>query len=65
MLGRALAQVLRCEVNADSLSLQIKSQEQELLRADDLFKALETIGQPDFFSAERLTEMVRSLPRGR
>jgi ATP-dependent Lhr-like helicase len=65
LLGRALAQLLGCEVNGDSFSLRVKSPEQAPLQEGDLFKALEAIRQPDFFSAERVTAMVRSLPRGR
>ncbi len=65
LLGRALSQALGCEVNGDSFSLQIKSPEQVPLEEGDIFRALAAIRQPDFFSAVRVTAMVRSLPRGR
>ena len=65
LLARSLAQILGCEVDGDSFSLRIKSPEQVPLREEDILLALETINQPDFFSPERITAMVRSLPRGR
>lgn len=65
LLGRALVQVLGCKVNGDSFSLRIKSPEQVPLQEKDLFKALEMVGQPGFYSAERVMAMVRALPRGR
>lgn len=65
LLARALALVLGCQVNGDSFSLTIKSPQQVPLREDDIWQALETIRQPDFFSPGRVTAMVRALPRGR
>lgn len=65
LLGRALALILGCEVNGDSFTLQVKSPEQVPLQKSDLFRALETIRQSDFFSAERIIAMIRTLPRGR
>lgn len=65
LLGRALAQVLGCDVNGDSFSLRIKSSEHVPLQEKDLYTALELVKEPEFFSNERTTAMVRSLPRGR
>lgn len=65
LLGRSLALILGCEVNGDSFTLQVKLPKQVPLRESDLFKALDTVRQPDFFSAERVMAMVRSLPRSR
>jgi ATP-dependent helicase Lhr and Lhr-like helicase len=65
LLGRALAHVLGCQVDGDSFSLRIKSPDHVPLQKGDLLEALTTVTQPDFFSAERVMTMVRSLPRGR
>jgi hypothetical protein len=52
-------------VNGDSFSLTVKSPTQVPLQESDIWQALETIRQPDFFSTERVVAMVRALPRGR
>jgi ATP-dependent Lhr-like helicase len=65
LLARALALVLGCQVGGDSLALIIKSPAQVPIQERDLWQALETVRQPDFFSAERMMAMVRTLPRGR
>jgi len=65
LLGRALALVLGCQVSGDSFSVSVKSLEQAPLQEGDILQALETIQQPDFFSIDRVTTMVRALPRGR
>jgi len=65
LLARALALVLDCEVNGDSLALAIKSPAQAALQEGNIWQALEVIQQPDFFSSERVMAMVRALPRGR
>jgi len=65
LLARALSLVLGCMVNGDSFSLAIKSSEQVPLQEKDIWRALHMIGQPDFFSPERVMAMVQALPRGR
>jgi len=65
LLARALALVLGCQVSGDSFSVTVKSPAQVPLQEEDIWQALETIGQPDFFSPERVRAMVRALPRGR
>jgi ATP-dependent Lhr-like helicase len=65
LLARALALVLGCQVGGDSLALTIKSPAQVPIQEHDLWQALETVRQPDFFSPERVMAMVRALPRGR
>jgi ATP-dependent Lhr-like helicase len=65
LLARALALVLGCQVNGDSFSLTVKSPTQVPLQEGDIWQALETIQQPDFFSTERVMAMVQALPRGR
>lgn len=65
LLGRALALILGCEVNGDSFTLRVRPPEQVLLPESDFLRALAIVGQPDYFSAERVMAMVRSLPRGR
>ena len=65
LLARALALVLGCQVDGDSLALTIRSPTQVPIQERDLWQALATIRQPDFFSIERVMAMVRSLPRGR
>jgi ATP-dependent Lhr-like helicase len=63
--GRALAQVLGCEVSGDSFSLNIKPTEQVPILKRDLWQALDAIRQPGFFPTERVMALVRALPRGR
>jgi ATP-dependent Lhr-like helicase len=65
LLARALALVLGCRVDGDSLALTIKSPTQVPIQEQDIWRALETIRKPDFFSTERVMAMVRALPRGR
>jgi ATP-dependent helicase Lhr and Lhr-like helicase len=65
LLGRALAHALGCQVDGDSFSLRIKSPDHVPLQEGDLLEALTTVTQPEFFSAERVMAMGRSLPRGR
>lgn len=65
LLARALALVLGCQVGGDSLALTVKSPTQVPIQERDIWQALETIRQPDFFSTERVMAMVRALPRGR
>ena len=65
LLGRALALVLDCQVSGDSLALKVKTQTQERLGKRDIWRALETIRKPDFFSDEQVITMVQALPRGR
>jgi hypothetical protein len=65
LLGRAMAQVLGCEVTGDSFSLGVKSTEQVPIRESDLWQALDAIRQPGLFSTERVMALVRALPRGR
>jgi len=64
LLARALALVLGCEVNGDSFALGVKSPAQISIQERDLWQALESIRQPDFFSAERIFALVQALPRG-
>jgi len=64
LLGRALALVLGCKVNGDSFALTIKSPAQAPLQEGNIWQALETIQQPDFFCSKRVMAMVRALPRG-
>lgn len=65
LLARALALVLGCEISGDSLTLEVKSPPQVPVQEPDLWQALATLRDPDFFSAERLAALVRALPRGR
>ena len=65
LLGRALALVLDCQVSGDSLTLKDKAALGSRLKKVTSAKALETIRQPDFFTAERVMTMVQALPRGR
>lgn len=65
LLARALALVLSCEISGDSLTLEVKSPPQVPVQEPDLWQALATLRDPDFFSAERLAALVRALPRGR
>jgi ATP-dependent Lhr-like helicase len=65
VLGRALEMVLGCQVTGDSFTLTIKSSMQAPLLEQDIWHALKTVHQPNFFSAERVMALVRSLPRGR
>ena len=65
LLGRALTLVLGCKVNGDSFALTIKSPAQAPLQEGNIWQALETIQQPDFFCSERVMDMVQALPRGR
>jgi ATP-dependent Lhr-like helicase len=65
LLARALALVLGCQVGGDSLALTVKSSAQVPIQERDLWQALDTVRQPDFFSTERVMAMVRALPRGR
>jgi ATP-dependent Lhr-like helicase len=65
LLGRALSLLLGCEVEGDSFVVVVKSSEQVPLAEGDLLEALASIRKPGFFSTERVTAMVRSLPRGR
>lgn len=65
LLARALNLVLGCGVEGDSFAICVKSATQVPIQERDLLQALESIRGPDFFSAERVTAMVRALPRGR
>jgi len=65
LLGRALAMVLSCQASGDSLVLKLKPPAQVLLQEKDIRQALVTIGQPGFFSTDRVMTMVHALPRGR
>lgn len=65
LLARSLALILGCPVNGDSLTLAVRSSKQVLLQEKDIRQALSTIQQPHFFAPDRLTAMVRALPRGR
>lgn len=49
IVAQALALVLGCQVNGDSFSLTVKSPTQVTLQESDIWQALETIQQPDFF----------------
>lgn len=65
LLARALAQELSCQASGDSLMVKLKPSAQSVIREDDIRQAIEEIGEPTFFSGERVLEMVRALPRGR
>jgi hypothetical protein len=65
IVARALALVPGCQVNGDSFSLTVKSPTQVPLQEGDIWQALETIRQPDFFATEHVMAMVRALCRGR
>lgn len=65
VLSRALDIILGCQATGDSFTVTIKSSTQAPLVENDIRQALKTVCQPDFFSTERVTAMVRSLPRGR
>jgi len=65
LLSRALSLVLDCQGSGDSLAVTLKPPGQGSIQASDVWQALETIRQPDFFSTERVLTMVQALPRGR
>lgn len=65
LLARCLSMVLDCQADGDSITLTVKTSADSQIRERDLWGALDTIRQPDFFSAERVMTMVGALPRGR
>ncbi|MBC8492386.1 MAG: hypothetical protein H8D43_01270, partial [Chloroflexi bacterium] len=65
LLARALARLLCTEVSNDNFSVDIKFGSSQPIEENDVWNALKTIAQPDFFSPDQLIQLAQGLPRGR
>ncbi|MFQ5855839.1 MAG: DEAD/DEAH box helicase [Anaerolineae bacterium] len=65
LLARALAQVLDARTSNDNFSVDVEFSAAHPISEEDLWNALDTIAQPDFFSSERLIELAQEINRGR